>query len=77
MEEFFSQGDLEKNEKLPISFLCDRSSTNIPKSQINFINNIVTPCFKVLYQLSAKTEDFLKTVEKNVEEWKKLDSNNI
>lgn len=28
-EEFFNQGDLEKHEKLPVSFLCDRSTTSI------------------------------------------------
>ena len=33
MEEFWNQGDKEKNLKLPISFLCDRVTTNIPKAQ--------------------------------------------
>jgi hypothetical protein len=73
MEEFFNQGDLERSEKLPVSFLCDRSSTNIPKSQINFINNIATPCFKIMNQLSGKTYIFLKNLKRNVEEWKKLE----
>jgi len=33
MEEFFRQGDSERTMNLPISFLCDRFSTAIPKSQ--------------------------------------------
>lgn len=31
-EEFFYQGDEEKAKKLPVSFLCDRETTNIAKS---------------------------------------------
>jgi hypothetical protein len=29
-EEFFLQGDLEKEENLPVSFLCDRQKDKIP-----------------------------------------------
>ena len=28
-EEFFLQGDLEKEKELPISMLCDRNTTNV------------------------------------------------
>ena len=31
-EEFFHQGDLEKHQNLPVSFLCDRETTSIAKS---------------------------------------------
>ena len=31
-EEFFDQGDIEKKENLPISFLCDRTTTQISSS---------------------------------------------
>ena len=34
MEEFFKQGDREKELSLPVSPLCDRDTTNIPESQI-------------------------------------------
>jgi len=43
MEEFWAQGDREKKLSLPISFLCDRTTTNIPKAQIGFIDNVVAP----------------------------------
>ena len=43
MEEFWNQGDKEKELKLPISFLCDRVTTNIPKAQLGFTENIVAP----------------------------------
>jgi len=44
-DEFFAQGDREEQLGLPISFLCDRKTTNIPKSQPGFIDFIVTPIF--------------------------------
>ena len=33
MEEFFRQGDLEKEKKMSVSFLCDRCTTVISVSQ--------------------------------------------
>ena len=31
-EEFFAQGDLEKEKGLPVSMLCDRNTTHVAKS---------------------------------------------
>ncbi|KAF8570443.1 hypothetical protein P879_01545 [Paragonimus westermani] len=47
-EEFFRQGDREKDLDLPISPLCDRNTVVVPQSQIGFIDFIVEPCFQVL-----------------------------
>jgi hypothetical protein len=47
LEEFFIQGDREKECNLPISPLCSRDSTLMPASQIGFIVYIVKPCFQV------------------------------
>jgi hypothetical protein len=69
MKEFFDQGDLEKNLNLPISFLCDRSTTNIPKSQIGFINNIVMPCFNLLSQIAPKLNYLVDNLKKNCKYW--------
>ena len=69
LKEFFAQGDLEKKSNLPISFLCDRSTTNIPKSQIGFINNIVTPCFNLLQQIAPKLKFFMENLKRNSEYW--------
>jgi calcium/calmodulin-dependent 3',5'-cyclic nucleotide phosphodiesterase len=38
MEEFFQQGDREKQLSLPISPLCDRNTTSIPGSQLGNYN---------------------------------------
>jgi hypothetical protein len=70
-EEFFTQGDKEKLENLPVSFLCDRNYTNIPKSQISFINSIVWPLFKVLTFLIPDAKVYENNLEVNVDIWKK------
>jgi len=73
MEEFFIQGDLEKKKGLPVSFLCDRNTTNIPKSQIGFISNIVLPNFKILCMLDNKCNIFIDNLMNNIENWIKED----
>lgn len=45
MEEFFQQGDLEKSSDLPISYLCDRSTTKIPNSQSGFFQFCALPLY--------------------------------
>ncbi|TGZ74693.1 hypothetical protein CRM22_000801 [Opisthorchis felineus] len=47
-EEFFRQGDREKELNLPISPLCDRNTVVVPQSQLGFIDFIVEPSFQVL-----------------------------
>ncbi|XP_064466293.1 dual specificity calcium/calmodulin-dependent 3',5'-cyclic nucleotide phosphodiesterase 1A-like isoform X3 [Ornithodoros turicata] len=65
MEEFFQQGDKEKELGLPYSPLCDRNTTLIAESQIGFIDFILYPTMdvcgdlldKVLLQLQRPSED--------------------
>ena len=40
MEEFFRQGDLERESKMDISPMCDRFNATIEKSQVSKFNNI-------------------------------------
>lgn len=44
-EEFFDQGDLERKDNLPISMLCDRTTTNVAASQPGFISFVPLPLF--------------------------------
>ena len=46
--EFWLQGDKEKKMNLNISFLCDRDSTNVPKSQVGFIGGFIIPTYNYL-----------------------------
>jgi len=48
IEEFFAQGDEEKKRGLPITPLCDRNVTDVPRTQVTFIEVIVEPCLTVL-----------------------------
>jgi len=45
-EEFFVQGDKEKELGLPIGDLNDRKNINLAQSQIGFIDFIVQPAFE-------------------------------
>ncbi|KAL3310464.1 Calcium/calmodulin-dependent 3',5'-cyclic nucleotide phosphodiesterase 1C [Cichlidogyrus casuarinus] len=53
-EEFFRQGDREKQLSLPVSPLCDRNTVVVPQSQIGFIDFIVEPSFTVLGDMMQK-----------------------
>lgn len=41
--EFFDQGDLEKKNNLAVSQFMDRTTTNIAKGQIGFIDFVIKP----------------------------------
>ncbi|CAB3258916.1 unnamed protein product [Arctia plantaginis] len=45
-EEFFRQGDYERKLNLPVTALCDRHTTSIPKIQTGFFKFVVTPLIK-------------------------------
>lgn len=47
MEEFFRQGDREKELNLECSPLCDRDTTLVAESQLGFIEFIVSPSLEV------------------------------
>ncbi|XP_046444586.1 calcium/calmodulin-dependent 3',5'-cyclic nucleotide phosphodiesterase 1-like isoform X7 [Daphnia pulex] len=54
LEEFFQQGDNEKELGLPYSPLCDRNNTLVAESQIGFIEFIVEPTMAVMGDLLDK-----------------------
>ena len=71
-EEFWSQGDLEKQKNLPISFLCDREKINIPQSQKGFISGFIIPTFDVLSKIFPTLKFTLENANHNLKEWQKL-----
>ena len=71
-EEFFLQGDLEKENRMPVSMYCDRETTDIPKSQAGFLKNVCLPLIGafVLYLRSEKVEkECLRQLEQNLSAW--------
>jgi len=70
--EFYSQGDLEKQMNLPVSYLCDRSTTNINMSQLGFINFIVDPTFEAILQIIPEISPYKDTIRDNLKKFELL-----
>ena len=67
-EEFFRQGDVEKKEGYPVSMFMDRTSTNIPKSQVGFIQFLVKPCISSIGSW-VNFEQQLQNLDENISRW--------
>lgn len=71
-EEFFRQGDYERRLNLPVTPLCDRHTTSIPKIQAGFFKHVVTPLYVEWHRflgdgLSVSLMEYLKTNQKKWE----------
>jgi cAMP-specific phosphodiesterase 4 len=71
-EEFYKQGDIEKSKGYPVSLLCDRETTNINKSQIGFINFIVTPTFDTLLNVFPEIKPYINNIKSNLKRFEEL-----
>ncbi len=69
--EFFSQGDAERAQNLPLSHLCDRYKTDVNQSQIVFINCIVAPTLETLLRVNPEVEAYLKILKENLVRYEK------
>jgi len=72
MEEFWNQGDVEKLKGLPISFLCDRTTADVPKGQMGFIRGLIMPLFEVLTDFLPELSYLKINIEDNVVHWNDL-----
>jgi hypothetical protein len=70
LTEYFTQGDLEKKNGLPVSMFMDRFSTNIAKNQLGFIDIIVHPLYTALAIVFPELYNTqLEALEDNREFW--------
>ncbi|KAK9820126.1 hypothetical protein WJX72_006367 [[Myrmecia] bisecta] len=70
MQEFFSQGDKERERGLPVSPLCDREKVQVPKSQMTFLDYVVKPSYEALKWLAPHTaERALHNIERAKQHW--------
>merc|ERR1711871_1004385 len=53
LEEFFAQGDREREMGLPISNLCDRYSVSRYASQVGFVGFVVKPLFVAVKEICS------------------------
>jgi len=56
-DEFFAQGDYEREHGMEVSFLCDRHTTEIAGGQVGFIDFVVLPLFKQLGNINQDVLD--------------------
>eukprot|EP00455_Lapot_gusevi_P033297 TRINITY_DN3637_c0_g1_i9.p1 TRINITY_DN3637_c0_g1~~TRINITY_DN3637_c0_g1_i9.p1 ORF type:complete len:272 (+),score=53.04 TRINITY_DN3637_c0_g1_i9:52-867(+) len=67
-EEFFLQADQEKAMGLPPAMFMDRHNTNLPKSQIGFINVLVKPLIDEFCQVN-QNQFWSDCLQKNLQMW--------
>ncbi|XP_015259897.1 PREDICTED: cAMP-specific 3',5'-cyclic phosphodiesterase 4C-like isoform X1 [Cyprinodon variegatus] len=69
MEEFFRQGDRERERGMEISAMCDKHTASVEKSQVGFIDYIVHPLWETWADLvHPDAQEILDTLEEN-REW--------
>lgn len=71
-DEFFAQGDRERELGLPISAMCDRVTVKIPNTQMGFINFIVKPLFEQIATLLPDTRPLYLQLDINHISWQKI-----
>jgi hypothetical protein len=71
-EEFWIQGDKERQMNLNISFLCDRDTTNVPKSQVGFIGGFIIPTYNFLVVMFPTLSYTIENARNNLNKWQKL-----
>lgn len=71
-EEFFNQGDMEKERGQVVSMYCDRVTTDIAKSQAGFLKNITIPLYEAwtgYLDSSEVTQNCLVQMIANMKKW--------
>jgi len=80
-EEFFAQGDLEKEKGIPVSPFMDREKPALPKMQINFIDYLVAPLFGSIREVLPSVAIVCSRLDENHNTWKSIlesdDNNNV
>ena len=68
-EEFFLQGDLERENFVEINLLCDRTKVNIAKSQIGFISGVIAPFLAPICKEIPQLKFLQVNLEANRDGW--------
>lgn len=73
-QEFFAQGDQERQLGLPISFLMDRTKPGVSQTQVGFFNFVVQPLFRSMARASPVAEPLLLAVMANGDQWRSMEA---
>jgi class 3 adenylate cyclase len=77
-EEFFRQGDKEKELGLPLSPFMDREYENLPRMQGAFTDALVSPVFHLVSEFLPKiTDNCIKSMQVNRAFWNNLQTKQI
>ncbi|XP_044006194.1 uncharacterized protein LOC122851187 isoform X2 [Aphidius gifuensis] len=73
-EEFFRQGDYERQLNLPVTPLCDRQTISIPKIQSGFFQFVVTPLYNEWNRFlgDGLSIILMKNLKSNQQKWENL-----
>ena len=68
--EFYSQGDREREQGLPVSLMMDRAKPNLERSQLGFIDVIVQPLWATLSEIAGSDVNAcLRHLQTNRQYW--------
>ena len=71
-DEFYQQGDRERDEGMPVAAMFDRNKNSFAVGQLNFSEHLVMPLFSVLADIFPPVETLCKNALSNMEEWAKI-----
>lgn len=74
LEEFFTQGDLEKIQGQSVSPMCDRNDTSLQQTQKNFIEFVVVPLYKAMSAAFPELEIMYSRALKTLDYWISYDN---
>merc|ERR1719160_253859 len=72
LEEFFAQGDQEKELGIPVQFLNDRDKLNRPNSQIGFVEFVIAPYYAAQIRLWPMMSEYGEALSNNLAAWEEL-----
>jgi len=69
LDEFFAQGDKERELGMPVQFLNDRTKVSRPNSQVGFIEFVIAPLCEVCVQLFPQLDGLADNLGRNICKW--------
>ncbi|XP_060521042.1 uncharacterized protein LOC132698791 isoform X2 [Cylas formicarius] len=74
-EEFFRQGEFERQLNLPVTSMCDQQLTSVAKIQVGFFRSIVTPLFCEWHRFmdSTLSTHMMKILDSNRRRWEDME----
>lgn len=72
LDEFFAQGDKEKELGVPVQFLNDRLKVNRPNSQVGFIEFVISPLCEVSVRFFPQLDFLADNLGQNICLWNEV-----